>query len=452
MRLDDTGRDAIYLARTADGDQVTVTLVDADWPADGAERDRFTAEARSARQVAPFCAARMLDAGFDDGRPYLVTEYVGGPTLREAVTADGPRNGAVLQAIAIGAATGIAAIHQAGLVHGQFGPDHLVLGGSGPRVVNFAITPPYGSATPAADMLSWARTVVFAAAGRRTVGTQDLAFLPEPLRSAAAGCLAPDPRGRPTARAALTQLLGHSDPPAGLLAEGSRRAADAAVRSRRQGARPHRAAEHRAAEHHTAEHRAHKAPDEARPEGRDERQDEQRPPRPRQRYERARWPVGVAIVAAVAATVATLLVTRGGSSGADVGHTSHQVAGVSTDPSPSRPVTLPSATLPVPQVFGGTWTGRVRQGSPPLDTAVQITLTAGSTVGKISYPDLGCTGDLVPVTSDGRGLVLRQGIVTGLQACEGGLVTLSKRSDGNLTFSFRATAAGLGPSGILTRQ
>ena len=53
---------------------------------DGAARDRFTAEANAARRVAPFCAARILGAGFDGGHAFLVSEYVAGPSLREFVT------------------------------------------------------------------------------------------------------------------------------------------------------------------------------------------------------------------------------------------------------------------------------------------------------------------------------------------------------------------------------
>ena len=49
-----------YLGKTIDGTDVTITLLDGDWTADPAERDRFTAEANAASRVAPFCAARIL--------------------------------------------------------------------------------------------------------------------------------------------------------------------------------------------------------------------------------------------------------------------------------------------------------------------------------------------------------------------------------------------------------
>jgi hypothetical protein len=59
-----------------DGDTVLVTLLGSDRVADAAARDRFTAEARVARRVAPFCVARILDAGVEGGDAYLVAEYV----------------------------------------------------------------------------------------------------------------------------------------------------------------------------------------------------------------------------------------------------------------------------------------------------------------------------------------------------------------------------------------
>jgi len=162
----EAGPAAVFLAQRVDGEPVMVTLLAGYRADDAAARDRFSAEARVARRVPPFCVAKILDAGFEGGRPYLITESVPGATLAQIVALEGPLPAATLRALAIGCVTGIASIHQAGLVHGQFGPGMVVLGREGPRVVHFSITPPYGAATPAADMLAWARTILFAAVGR----------------------------------------------------------------------------------------------------------------------------------------------------------------------------------------------------------------------------------------------------------------------------------------------
>src|SRR5271165_5892544 len=171
--------DPIFIGLGPDDAHVAITVLSGDWALDAAARDRFAAEAAVAKRVPPFCAARVLDAGLEGYEAYLVSEYVPGPSLLEVVTADGVIGGPDLQAVAIGMATGLASVHQAGLVHGNFGPGYLIMAADGaPRVVEFGITPPYGTATPAADMIAWAQTVVFAATGRPPASRSDLAVLP----------------------------------------------------------------------------------------------------------------------------------------------------------------------------------------------------------------------------------------------------------------------------------
>src|SRR5580700_5936705 len=192
----------VFLASGADGAEVTISVLRSDWAAGAAARDRFAAEAAVAKRVPPFCAARILDAGLDGGDAYLVSEYVPGRSLLEIISSDGVLDGAEVGAAAIGMATGLASIHHAGLVHGNFGPEYVIMTNAGPRVVEFGITPPYGMATPSADMLAWAQTVVFVATGRPPTTMADLAVLPHHLRDLVADCLGPDPSGRPAARAA----------------------------------------------------------------------------------------------------------------------------------------------------------------------------------------------------------------------------------------------------------
>lgn len=229
IRRDGAAPFVVYLGRAADGESVTITLLQALGADDTAARDRFMAEANAAREVAPFCVARMLDAGFHGDFPYLVSEHIPGPSLAEVIAAEGPPDEDGLRAIAIGAATGLAAIHQAGLVHGHFGPGQFVLGPDGPRVVHSGVTPPYGLATPAADVLSWARAVLFAGTGKPrpdliAPGPADLRLLQSPIRQLVTECAARDPAARPPAKVIVTRLLGHGQAPAGILAAGARTA------------------------------------------------------------------------------------------------------------------------------------------------------------------------------------------------------------------------------------
>jgi hypothetical protein len=412
----DPGLTSSYAARLPDGSMASVALLGKDWAPGGAARDRFTAEARAARRVAPFCTARILDAGFDGDEPYLVSEFVEGPSLTEAVGAEGSFKEAELTALAVGTATGLTAVHQAGLVHGDFGPDHVVLGAEGPRVVHFSITPPYGSATPSADMLAWAQTILFAAAGRPAIGPQDLNFLPAPLRNTVAACLAPDPSSRPPARGVVTALLGRSDPAAGLLAEGTRQARAAA-----RGLP--RASPGKATEEFPAITRSSSM------------------------ARRVGWVSAcVACVAAIAAASAFIFMHHQGGGESLRSTSDNRAASAAKKASPS-----PSVTATIPAALAGSWSGQVRQTDPVLQVTVTITLAGGSSAGTISYAELKCSGRLQLLSAAAGKFTFDEAISTGQQSCTGGVVALTQQASGTLTFSF-SRSNGPSPTGVLTKQ
>ncbi|HEY7015000.1 MAG TPA: hypothetical protein VH480_19720 [Streptosporangiaceae bacterium] len=406
----------VYLARSVEGTDVTITLLDGDWTSDSAARDRFAAEASAARRVAPFCAARLLGAGFDAGQAYLVSEYVAGPSLREFVTEAGGWQDGDLEALAVGTATGLAAIHQAGLVHGEFGPAYVVLGPDGPRVIDFGITPPYGSATPAADMLAWARTMLYAAAGR-PAGSGALDLLPEPLRDVVTRCFSPGPSERPTARSVVTDLLGNDTPEAGVLGEGMRRAARAGV------------------------------PPEPVPDARPDRP----PRRGRARGVTVWWAAGITVcVLAIAVAIHAAQNESGQPSAAGQPTASKQPAHSAAS---TRPSASPTPKPTIPATLGGTWAGQVTQTNPPDSFNVQVTLNSGTGGGAIRYQgaSFSCSGNLSVASDILSTLTLDQTIVRGQKICADGVVTISQGSGGNLQFSFKGPS-GPAAQGTLAKQ
>ena len=396
----------VFMAKMVDDGTVIVTLLGRERVADAAARDRFTAEARVARRVAPFCAARIVDAGIEHDEPYLVAEYVPGPTLAEAVEHEGPMAPSALEALAIGTATGLMAIHQTGLVHGRLGPDHVVLGPDGPRVTHFGITPPYGAATPAADLGAWASTVIFAAVGRRPVGPQDLAALPDDLRDVVAACLAPDLAARPVARTVLTRLLRGHDLSSGLLAEGTRQARAAA-----------------------------RVPGSTTP--------AMRQPAPiRSRSGVIIWAVACA-VCVIAIVVAAVFVFRPRPKPAAPTATTPQVNAT------RLPTPLPSAS--VPAALAGSWAGPIHQTSPQLTVSVRISLPPRSATGTITYPSLQCSGTLAIVSVGDGTLTLDQTISSGRENCPDGVVKMASGPGGTVAFTF-LRPGGSNPTGTLTRS
>ncbi|WP_406312269.1 serine/threonine protein kinase [Streptosporangium sp. NBC_01639] len=238
--LGDGGQGVVYLGHDSSDRKVAIKVLHIRMATDPKVRERFLREAEITRRVAAFCTAQVLDMGIVGDRPYLVSEYIPGPSLKELVIADGPRAGSGLDRLAVATLTALAAIHRAGIVHRDFKPDNVIMGSEGPVVIDFGIarvldgtttrsglvgTPAYLSpeqlnghqAGAASDVFSWAATMVFAATGHRAFPGDvaaavmyavsnrepDLAGVPERIRPLLAACLAKDPGARPT----VTDLL-----------------------------------------------------------------------------------------------------------------------------------------------------------------------------------------------------------------------------------------------------
>ncbi len=249
-RLGEGGMGIVFLGRTPDGGLVAVKMIRTQLAADAEFRRRFRGEVERARQVPPFCTAEVLDADPDHEHPYLVVEYVDGPSLAAVVAERGPLTPANLHGLAIGVATALTAIHGAGVIHRDLKPSNVLLAPGNPKVIDFGIaravaatsgntrtgqllgSVPYmaperfGSATnaaltPAADIFAWGAVVAYAGTGRTPFGgdsphalaarilTQqpELDGLTGPLRELVAETLAKDPADRPTARELLDHLL-----------------------------------------------------------------------------------------------------------------------------------------------------------------------------------------------------------------------------------------------------
>ncbi|WP_433414861.1 WD40 repeat domain-containing serine/threonine protein kinase [Microtetraspora malaysiensis] len=258
-RLGSGGQGIVYEAYGAEGVRVALKALHAN----GLRRPPAK-EVAAARRVSSFCTAKILHVDLDGDRPYIVSEFVDGPSLRSAVERAGAYTGDDLHRLATGVATAVAAVHEAGVVHRDLKPDNVLLGPDGLRVIDFGIarilessltadsglvgTPAYmapelfsgGTAGPAADVFAWGAVIVFAATGsapfqRDNVAAvvhqiltadTDLSPLPESLRALVSEALSKDPGARPTSRELLLGLLGGAAAPRGsLLTRGSDTAA-----------------------------------------------------------------------------------------------------------------------------------------------------------------------------------------------------------------------------------
>jgi serine/threonine protein kinase len=268
-RIGEGGMGSVYLAERSEnpGKFVALKVIRRDLSSDPDFRRRFRSEVARAQQVPAFCTAEVLDADPDHDPPYLVVEFVNGPSLAKVVQNQGPLSPANLHGLAIGVATALCAIHGAGVIHRDLKPANVLLALGSPKVIDFGIarateggtltdtgsnqlvgtiaymaperldTERHTPVTPAADIFAWGAVVAFAGTGRTPFGGNgvevaakilsqppDLDGLSSDLRALVERALAKDPAQRPTARELLDQLVGPKQNTVDLVEAGSQRA------------------------------------------------------------------------------------------------------------------------------------------------------------------------------------------------------------------------------------
>jgi hypothetical protein len=238
-KIGEGGMGVVYLARDAESRPVAVKVLGPAVTGDPNARRRLFREVETMRRVRSPYVAEILDADVGGPSPYIVTRYVPGQTLDDIVRRDGPLRGAMLDRLAAGLASALAAIHAAGIVHRDLKPGNVMLADGHPVVIDFGIahiadstrltqtgmvmgTPGYLApeviegqpSSGASDVHSWGATVAFAATGRQPYGSgtyqtvffrvlqgkAEIEGIPAPLLPLVSAALSVDPRRRPPAR------------------------------------------------------------------------------------------------------------------------------------------------------------------------------------------------------------------------------------------------------------
>ncbi len=106
---------------------VAIKVLAPQWSADPGARHRFTREARSAAAISHPHVVTIHAVGAWKGRPYLVMEYVPGPTVQQRLDESGPPPLVETLAIAVQVASALAAAHTHGLIHRDIKPANILL-------------------------------------------------------------------------------------------------------------------------------------------------------------------------------------------------------------------------------------------------------------------------------------------------------------------------------------
>ncbi|WP_241479588.1 protein kinase domain-containing protein [Nocardiopsis lucentensis] len=195
-RIGQGGMGVVYQAEDPRTEQfVAVKVLKPEVAGDHIARARLAREVETMRRVQSPNVAEVIDADTQAELPWVVTEYIPGPTLDATVTDHGPLRGRALTRFVTGLARAIKDIHAVDVIHRDLKPGNVIISNGEPIVIDFGIahavdgakltqtgtfvgTPSYLSPEviegtdlgPATDVHAWGGTVAFACTGRPPYG------------------------------------------------------------------------------------------------------------------------------------------------------------------------------------------------------------------------------------------------------------------------------------------
>ena len=119
---------------------VAIKVMHRDVARDADHYERFRREAKAIAKLSSPYVVGVIDAGEDDGQPFIVLEFVQGQTLKQRIKDPHALGIGEAVAYAIEIARGLHAAHEAGIVHRDVKPQNVLLDEEGAaRVTDFGI-------------------------------------------------------------------------------------------------------------------------------------------------------------------------------------------------------------------------------------------------------------------------------------------------------------------------
>jgi serine/threonine protein kinase len=138
-RLGEGGMGTVYLSHTRGGQPVAFKVIRREYGQDPDFLRRFEREVRAARRVQGYHLVPVVDHDTAGALPWIASAFVPGLSLADALAAYGPLPlPAVFQLVGY-TARALGSIHAADVVHRDLKPGNILLGSTGPYVIDFGI-------------------------------------------------------------------------------------------------------------------------------------------------------------------------------------------------------------------------------------------------------------------------------------------------------------------------
>jgi serine/threonine-protein kinase len=134
------GMGAVYLARDEQlGEVVALKVIAGSALLDPAAADRFRREASAARRISHSNVVRIHDIGEEQGVLFMSMEYIAGESMSSLLERHGTLPVAQLRSIVAQVCAGLAAAHEAGVVHRDLKPGNILIDGSNVKIIDFGL-------------------------------------------------------------------------------------------------------------------------------------------------------------------------------------------------------------------------------------------------------------------------------------------------------------------------
>jgi serine/threonine-protein kinase len=140
-KLGSGGMSTVYLARDEVLDRpVAVKLMHREMTDQADQLERFNQEARAVAKLSNPNVVAVIDAGEDQGRPYIVLEYVQGETLKQRIARVGALDATEALAYGLEVAQGLGVAHERNMVHRDVKPQNVLIDSTGrAKLTDFGI-------------------------------------------------------------------------------------------------------------------------------------------------------------------------------------------------------------------------------------------------------------------------------------------------------------------------